>query len=252
MDASLESLRRRVTALERTVSAMQKSFLAQEQSAMNMADTASDVVSMRKELDSHRYDLRLLKANVGELISADRAYALELDQARSRLENCMAQAATAASLAAPPAASRSDHEGLMREIMEAMQSRMEEIVEAKVNAIIGRNHRARISSAEEERQDKLQQASTAQELNHHYANGTVFPLRNQFTERIDPRIEKQCIPNMDDERELLELRREFLKSQLVTERAQGIQNQEIQNATRDFESDLARLEKAVIHARSNF
>jgi hypothetical protein len=36
---------------------------------MGMADVASDVRVMRKEQDSHRYDLRLLKASVDSINS---------------------------------------------------------------------------------------------------------------------------------------------------------------------------------------
>ena len=60
-----QSLHRRVRELEATVTAMQNAFMAQEKAAMGMADVASDVRAMRKEQDSHRYDLRLLKASVG-------------------------------------------------------------------------------------------------------------------------------------------------------------------------------------------
>ena len=126
-----QSLHRRVRELEATVTAMQNAFMAQEKAAMGMADVASDVRAMRKEQDSHRYDLRLLKASVGELISSDRAYALELEQARRRLESSV-------SAAAESSARGFDRQSVMAEMMQEFEGRVEKMVEEKVLACLSR------------------------------------------------------------------------------------------------------------------
>ena len=218
--------------------AMQKMFLAQERAAMGMADVASDVRVMRKEQDSHRYDLRLLKANVGELISADRAYALELEHARDRLESSMSRAGGSAD----PVGSAFDKEQMMDEMMKAMESQMEKMVEERVKAHL---KSARIEEATVLGEPQAEPAWSASELNRHYANGTVLPPRNGL--KSDVASARQA-KEEGDEPHFLALRQEFLKSQLLAERAQGIKNEAIGDATRSLEADLARLERNMLGA----
>ena len=55
----------------------------------------------------------------------------------------------------------------------------------------------------------------------------------------------------DVKRELSALRQEILKSHIVAERARGIENPAISNATRSLEEDLERLEKNVLGTSSD-
>ena len=242
---TIASLHRRVNELEAAMVAMQKVFLAQERAAMGMADVASDVRVMRKEQDSHRYDLRLLKASVGDLISADRAYALELEHAQHRLESSMSRASGPGG---PSGGGSFDRGQMMGEIMQAMESRMDKMVEEKVRVRLG-NERAGMqvmmeAASRETHQAKQANAWSASELNHHYANGTALPQHNTLFSADAAR--RDVVD--DDERQLVALRQEYLKSQQVAERAQGIQNEAISDATRSLEADLARLEKNMLGA----
>ena len=146
--AAIASLRERVSALEsssretgdlrdtvqrvaRSQEALQKAFLAQERVAMQHADVAEDVRVIKKEQDSHRYDLRLLKSNVGELISADRAYSLEMEQARNRLERSMQAAAVTM-----PASCNFHVDNIIAGVVKALEGQIDSIVDARVNSYL--------------------------------------------------------------------------------------------------------------------
>jgi hypothetical protein len=59
---------------------------------MSTMDVKDDVAMLQKSDSSHRYDLRLLKTSVGELMSADRSYALEVNQSVSEAKQLLREA----------------------------------------------------------------------------------------------------------------------------------------------------------------
>ena len=65
---------------------------AVERQAMSSMDVKDDVAMLQKSDSSHRYDLRLLKTSVGELMSADRSYSLEINQSVSEAKQLLREA----------------------------------------------------------------------------------------------------------------------------------------------------------------
>ena len=71
---------------------MQTLLSAVERQAMSSMDVKDDVAMLQKSDSSHRYDLRLLKTSVGELMSADRSYSLEINQSVSEAKQLLREA----------------------------------------------------------------------------------------------------------------------------------------------------------------
>ena len=106
--------------LSREQRRMSKLLQVLERQQMANSDLKEDVELLKKNDSSHRYDLRLLKASVGELISADHSYSLEVEQsvrlARQMLREAFGEQRTY----------------LTREISEAVKLEVLNIIEARL------------------------------------------------------------------------------------------------------------------------
>ena len=106
--------------LSREQRRMSKLLQVLERQQMANSDLKEDVELLKKNDSSHRYDLRLLKASVGELISADHSYSLEVESsvglARQMLREAFGEQRTY----------------LTREISEAVKLEVLNIIEARL------------------------------------------------------------------------------------------------------------------------
>lgn len=233
----LESSSQEATDLQQTVQrvassqeALQKAFLAQERIAMQHADVAEDVRAMKKEQDSHRYDIRLLKANVGELISADRAYSLEVEQARHRLERSMQASAVTTS-------SNFHVDQIIAGVVKTLERHIDGIVDARVHAYLSSSNRPNTKA-------KTRGTNMSQNVLAGTGHGRSLDSQISTGNKSNSITQIGNYPNH-------ELHDEFLKSKLVAEGARSIANPRIDDATRSLESDLERLERNVMAANNS-
>jgi hypothetical protein len=76
----ISELSSQIDEMKREQKRFSKHFYVLERQVLSNADLKDDVEVLKRNDSTNRYDLRLLKASVGELISADKSYSLELEQ----------------------------------------------------------------------------------------------------------------------------------------------------------------------------
>ena len=108
--------------IQREQRRMQTLLSAVERQSYKASDLQDDVEILKKNDSSHRYDLRLLKTSVGELMSSDRSYSLEVEQSVSHAKQLLQQAF-------------GEHRSyLTREICETVQQKVLALVDYKLQS----------------------------------------------------------------------------------------------------------------------
>jgi hypothetical protein len=161
--------------LSREQRRMSKLLQVLERQQMANSDLKEDVELLKKNDSSHRYDLRLLKASVGELISADRSYSLEVEQsvglARQMLREAFGEQRTY----------------LTREISETVKLEVLNIIEARLAT-----HLESSSTAAAEAADSIILRATRnpdyhnrKRDNYNKYNDHIYSIQNQNTRNQD-------------------------------------------------------------------
>ena len=166
--------------LSREQRRMSKLLQVLERQQMANSDLKEDVELLKKNDSSHRYDLRLLKASVGELISADRSYSLEVEQsvglARQMLREAFGEQRTY----------------LTREISETVKLEVLNIIEARLAT-----HLESSSTAAAEAADSIILRATRnpdyhnrKRDNYNKYNDHIYSIQNQNTRNQDNHARK--------------------------------------------------------------
>jgi len=113
-EGSLNDIRREQRRMKALLSAV-------ERQAMSSIDLRDDVDILKKNDSSHRYDLRLLKTSVGDLLTSDKAYGLEVEQSVSNAKLILREAFG------------EQQTYLTRDILETVKQEVLQIVDSKLN-----------------------------------------------------------------------------------------------------------------------
>ena len=172
--------------LSREQRRMSKLLQVLERQQMANSDLKEDVELLKKNDSSHRYDLRLLKASVGELISADHSYSLEVESsvglARQMLREAFGEQRTY----------------LTREISEAVKLEVLNIIEARLAT-----HLESSSTAAAEAADSIILRATrnpdyhnSERDNYNKYNDHIYSIPNQNTRNFFSQDQISQFPNL--------------------------------------------------------